>query len=97
MHRLLMLVMFECFCFVKKIVSYKCVPKAYANSLSCVASIKSVHLSNSKAKLENTNTISTYSHVLWTDPQLSIIIIYNSTWSIVIQYIRIILSGDNLT
>ena len=65
MHRLLMLVMFECFCFVKKIVSYKCVPKAYANSLSCVASIKSVHLSNSKAKLENTNTISTYSQTCY--------------------------------
>jgi len=33
----------------------------------------------------------------WTDPQLSIMIIYNSTWSILIQSIRIILSGDNLT
>ena len=34
---------------------------------------------------------------LWTVPQLSIMIIYNSTWSILIQQIRIILSGDNLT
>jgi len=33
----------------------------------------------------------------WTVPQLSIMIIYNSTWSILIQKIRIILSGDNLT
>jgi len=33
----------------------------------------------------------------WTDPQLSIMIIYNSTWSILIQKLRIILSGDNLT
>ena len=35
----------------------------------------------------------------WTVPQLSIIIIYNSTWSILIKQItgRIILSGDNLT
>ena len=32
----------------------------------------------------------------WTVPQMSIIIIYNSTWSILIQYIRIELSGDNL-
>ena len=30
-------------------------------------------------------------------PQLSIMIIYISTWSILIQYIRIILSSDNLT
>ena len=35
--------------------------------------------------------------VQWTVPQLSIMIIYNSTWSILIQKIRIILSGDNLT
>jgi len=28
---------------------------------------------------------------------MSIIIIYNSTWSILIQWIRIKLSGDNLT
>jgi len=34
---------------------------------------------------------------LWTVPQMSIIIIYNSTWSILIQLIRIKLSGDNLT
>jgi len=33
----------------------------------------------------------------WTVPQMSIIIIYNSTWSILIQYIRIKLKGDNLT
>ena len=33
----------------------------------------------------------------WTDPQLAIIIICYSTWSILIQQIRIILSGDNLT
>ena len=33
----------------------------------------------------------------WTVPQLSIMIIYNSTWSILIQQIRIILSCDNLT
>ena len=32
----------------------------------------------------------------WTVPQLSIMIIYNSTWSILIQQIRI-LSVDNLT
>ena len=35
--------------------------------------------------------------VEWTVPQLSVMIIYNSTWSILIQQIRIILSGDNLT
>ena len=34
---------------------------------------------------------------LWTIPQMSIIFIYNSTWSILIQKIRIILSGDDLT
>ena len=33
----------------------------------------------------------------WTVPQLPIMIIYKSTWSILIQYIRIIVSGDNLT
>ena len=33
----------------------------------------------------------------WTVPQLSIMIIYNSTRSILIQWIRDILSGDNLT
>ena len=33
----------------------------------------------------------------WTVPQLSIMIIYNSTWSVSIQQIRIKLSGDNLT
>jgi len=33
----------------------------------------------------------------WTVPQMSIIIMYNSTWSILIQKIRIKLSGDNLT
>ena len=33
----------------------------------------------------------------WTIPQMSIIIIYNITWSILIQWIRIKLSGDNLT
>ena len=33
----------------------------------------------------------------WTVPQLSIMIIYNSTWPILIQWIRDILSGDNLT
>jgi len=33
----------------------------------------------------------------WTVPHLSIMIIYNSTWSILIQWIRDILSGDNLT
>jgi len=32
-----------------------------------------------------------------TDPQLSIMVIYNNTWSILIQRIRVILSGDNLT
>ena len=32
----------------------------------------------------------------WTDPLMSIIIIYNRTWSILIQQIRIILSGDIL-
>ena len=35
--------------------------------------------------------------LLETDPHLSIMSIYNSTWSILIQYIRIILSSDNLT
>jgi len=34
---------------------------------------------------------------LWTVLQLSVMIIYNSTWSILIQWIRDILSGDNLT
>jgi len=33
----------------------------------------------------------------WTVPQLSIMIIYNCKWSILIQWIRDILSGDNLT
>ena len=33
----------------------------------------------------------------WTVPQLSNLIIYNCTWSILIQQIRIILSADNLT
>ena len=33
----------------------------------------------------------------WTVPQLSIMIIYNRTWSILIEQFRIILSGDNLT
>ena len=32
----------------------------------------------------------------WIVPQLSIMIIYNSTWAILIQQIRMILSGDNL-
>ena len=35
--------------------------------------------------------------IQWTVLQLSIMIIYNSTWPILIQQIRIILSGDNLT
>jgi len=35
--------------------------------------------------------------VQWKVPQVSIMIIYNSTWSILIQCIRDILSGDNLT
>ena len=34
---------------------------------------------------------------VWTVPQLSFMIIYYSTWSILIQWIRAILSGDNLT
>ena len=33
----------------------------------------------------------------WTVPQLSIMIIYNCAWSVLIQQIRIILSSDNLT
>jgi len=33
----------------------------------------------------------------WTVPQLIIMIIYNSKWSILIQSIRVKLSGDNLT
>ena len=33
----------------------------------------------------------------WTVPQLLIMIIYNCTWSILIQWIRDILSGDKLT
>jgi len=33
----------------------------------------------------------------WTVPQLSIMIIYNSSWSILIKWIRDIFSGDNLT
>ena len=37
------------------------------------------------------------SRLKWTVPQMSIIIIYNSAWSILIQSIRIKLSGDNLT
>ena len=38
-----------------------------------------------------------FAYCLWTVPQLSIIIIYNSTWSILIQWIRNKLSCDNLT
>jgi len=39
-----------------------------------------------------------YKHrTLWTVPQMSIFIIYNSTWSIVIQWIRVMNFGDNLT
>jgi len=34
-------------------------------------------------------------HLQWTVPQLPILIIYNSTWSILIQWIRGILSADN--
>jgi len=41
------------------------------------------------------NTI--FNILQWTVPQLSLMIIYNSTWSILIQWIRAILSGDNLT
>jgi len=33
----------------------------------------------------------------WTVPQLAIMINYNSTWQILIQWIRDILSGDILT
>ena len=33
----------------------------------------------------------------WTVPQLSVMIIYNSTWFILIQQTRIILACDNLT
>ena len=33
----------------------------------------------------------------WTVPQLSIMIIYNCSWSVLIQQIRIMLSADNLT
>jgi len=33
----------------------------------------------------------------WSVSQLSIMIIYNSSWSILIQWISFILSGDNLT
>ena len=33
----------------------------------------------------------------WTISQLSIMIIYYSTWQILIQWIRDVLSGDNLT
>jgi len=33
----------------------------------------------------------------WTVPQLSIMIIYNITWSILIQQISIIVPGDSLT
>jgi len=36
------------------------------------------------------------SQTLWTVPNMSITIIYNSTWSILIQWIRDILSGDIL-
>ena len=36
-------------------------------------------------------------NIKWTVPQLSVIIIYNSAWSILIQWLRFILSGDNLT
>jgi len=34
---------------------------------------------------------------LWTVPQLLIMTIYNSPWSIIIQWIRDILADDNLT
>ena len=37
-----------------------------------------------------------HGQVQWTVPQLSIIIIYNYTWSILIQWVRDILLGDDL-
>jgi len=45
------------------------------------------HLGNLRMQMINQRTV----------PQLSIMIIYNSTWSILIQWTRVILSGDNLT
>jgi len=39
----------------------------------------------------------TYWQIQWTVPQLSIMIIYNSTWSILMQWIWVELSGDKLT
>ena len=52
-------------------------------------------LSIIQCSLIDCETIS--AHSKWTVKQLSIMIIYNSKWSIFIQYIRFILSGDYLT
>jgi len=38
-----------------------------------------------------------YRYYEWTVPQLSIIIIYSNTWSFLIQWVRVIFSGENLT
>jgi len=39
----------------------------------------------------------TYNYIeQWTVPQVSIMIILHSTWSMLIQWIMVIMSGDNL-
>jgi len=45
----------------------------------------------------NNNIKQNFYIIQWTVPQLSIMIIYNSTWSILIKWIKAILSGDSLT
>jgi len=42
-------------------------------------------------KLQNWNQLE------WSVPQLLSVIIYNSTWLILIQWITVLWSGDNLT
>jgi len=54
--------------------------------------------------LRNYKISQRYSHIetvpmvsKWTVPRVSIMIIYNSTWLILIQWILVQMSGDNLT
>jgi len=75
-----------------------------ASMIECCNFSKSVYSDASKAGFGGyeVSTVNGIAHGQWTAeewtvPQLSIMIIYNSTWSILIQLIRIILSGDNLT
>ena len=58
-----------------------------SNDIDCISSITRLYIKQ----------VCVYYNVAkWSVPQLSIMIIYNSTWSISIQWIRDILSGDNL-